>query len=250
MQMKPKHAERLQEIAALPHLSPRSQLIIARRMARVYVAETEWGSSLLNAALRKAKAGLPFTEKRVAHLKEMREELRDDYGSSMVDLADWLYSVDRDITALYGFDGICDLLEVNPVHRAEVLEYAEDKSRAISAIAFVSGLEESASRQSGRHPADWKDGPLFNLFMRKFQQLMLDETNALPDPFAPGGPFYGVPTYHQHPDGTMVRATPALTVHDGADSKVVASRSGRRSKSESGAGATVSSINHNLTRQD
>ena len=47
------------------------------------------------------------------------------------------------------------------MHRPEVIQYAGDRARAIFAVAFESGLEESASRQSGRHPADWKDGPLY-----------------------------------------------------------------------------------------
>ena len=72
---------------------------------------------------------------------------------------------------MYGFEGICELLEVNPVHRAEVVQYASDVDRAIFAVAFESGLEESASRQSGRHPADWKDGQLYQAFWEMRAQV-------------------------------------------------------------------------------
>lgn len=72
---------------------------------------------------------------------------------------------------MYGFEGICELLEVNPAHRAEVVQYTSDMDRAIFAVAFESGLEESASRQSGRHPADWKDGPLYQAFWEMRKQM-------------------------------------------------------------------------------
>ena len=76
---------------------------------------------------------------------------------------------------------ICELLEVNPVHRAEVVQYAGDMDRAIFAVAFESGLEESARRQSGRHPADWKDGPLYQAFWEMRAQVCA-EARQIEDP--------------------------------------------------------------------
>ena len=83
------------------------------------------------------------------------------FESGLIDIGAWLCKNDEALTAHYGFEGICDLLEVNPEHRAEVIKYAKDMLRAITAVAFDSGLEESASTQSGKYPADWKDGPLY-----------------------------------------------------------------------------------------
>ena len=83
----------------------------------------------------------------------------------------WLLENDALLTTMYGFEGICELLEVNPVHRPEVIQCAGDVDRAIFAVAFESGLEESASRQSGRHPADWKDGPLYQVFWEMRAQI-------------------------------------------------------------------------------
>ena len=83
----------------------------------------------------------------------------------------WLFENDALLTTMYGLDGICELLEVNPVHRAEVVQYAGDMDRAIFAVAFESGLEESASSQSGRRPADWKDGPLYQAFLEMRKKM-------------------------------------------------------------------------------
>lgn len=57
--------------------------------------------------------------------------------------------------------------------------------------------------------------------MRQFEQMLIDKPGCLPDPFAPGGPFYGVPVYYPQPDGTMARQSAPLTVHDAKGSRVV-----------------------------
>ena len=93
----------------------------------------------------------------------------------------WLLENDALLTTMYGFEGICELLEVSPMHRPEVIQYAGDMRRAIFAVAFESGLEESASRQSGRHPADWKDGPLYQAFWEMRAQICA-EARQIEDP--------------------------------------------------------------------
>ena len=75
------------------------------------------------------------------------------------------------MTAQYGFAGLCDVLEVNGVHRTEVIEGAKDVRRGISAIAFICALEDSASVQSGRHPAECKDGPLYQALWETVKQV-------------------------------------------------------------------------------
>jgi len=161
MQMKPEHVFRLGLLIERPHLGLRSQLILLRRMARHLNTELELTSSYFKAEVRKAKAELPFTKRRLAKIKEAQGKSLKALKSGLSDIGAWLYLNDEALTARYSFEGICDLLEVNPVHRAEVIKYAKDMTRAIAAVAFDSGLEESAIRQSGSHPADWKDGPLY-----------------------------------------------------------------------------------------
>ena len=65
------------------------------------------------------------------------------------------------MTAEYGFEVICDLLGVNPIHRGGLAAYSADVKRAVSALVLGGGLEDSAEILSGRHPAELKDGPLY-----------------------------------------------------------------------------------------
>ena len=130
-------------------------------MARHLNTERELSSSYFKAEIRKAKAELPFTKRRLAKIKEVQGKSLKAFKSGLSDIGAWLYLNDEALTARYGFEGICDLLEVNPAHREEVIKYAKDMTKAIAAIAFDLGLEESASRQSGSQTADWKDGPLY-----------------------------------------------------------------------------------------
>ena len=104
---------------------------------------------------------LPSTKRRLGKIKEVQGKSFEAFKSGLIDIGAWLYKNDQALTARYGFEGICDLLEVSQVHREEVIKYAKDMDRVVAAIALDSGLEDSASRQSGRHPADWKDGPLY-----------------------------------------------------------------------------------------
>ena len=108
--------------------------------------------------------GLPSTAKALKMIRGLYKQARSGHERIASDVGQWLLENDALLTTTYGFEGICELLEVNQAHRAEVVQYAGDMSRAIFAVAFESGLEESASRQSGRNPADWKDGPLYQAF--------------------------------------------------------------------------------------
>lgn len=224
MRMKPEHASRLNELLLLSHLSPRSTLILVRRIARCINAERELNRTFFNGEERKAKAGLPFTKRQLTAIKKLRQEALRGYKASLYNLGSWIYQNDELLTSMYGFDGICDVLEVNLVHRAEVIECTEDMGRAISAVAFVSGLEDSASKQSGRHPEDWKDGPLFQVFMAMMMKAMVENRAAMPDPFAPGAPLHGLPTYHPQADGTMARKSASLVVHSPDGSSRVVER--------------------------
>lgn len=221
MRMKPEHYQRLYAISRLPHLTLRSQLIVARRLARQALADRQMTRALFRDAVQTAEAGLPFTQRRLEAVKRVQKESRGTYSAGFVELGGWLYQMDETLTLRYGFDGICDLLEVNPAHRPEVLEYAEDTKRAIAAAAFIAGREDSASSQSGRRPADWKRGPFFEVFLVMTMDMVRRRPDAMPDPTAPGGPLYGITTYTRMADGTMARNAPTVTVHDAQGSRVV-----------------------------
>ncbi len=224
MRMKPEHAKRLFELTQRGNNDPLLSLILARRAARHMCAERMHDHEYFASAIETAEAGMPFTARKVAELKAEQARRRAARRKNFLAIADWMLRADDYLTSVYGMETILDVLAVNQVHRTEAAEYAADARSTLSGIAFVAGLEDSASVRSGRNTADHKDGPLFNAYMRQFEQVMLDNPGALPDPFAPGGPFYGVPTYYQQPDGTMARKSASLTVHDADGSSRVVER--------------------------
>ena len=143
MRMKPEHAARLQQLLTQTNLSPRSCLILARRMARHICTER---------SLNPGHDAYPLHRK------------------TLFAIGTWLCQNEEALTEQYGFDGLCDVLEVNEVHRAQVIEGAKDVRRGISAIAFICALEDSVSVQSGRHPAECKDGPLYQALRETVKQ--------------------------------------------------------------------------------
>ena len=152
MRMKSEHADRLQEVLRLSDLTLRSRLILTRRYIRHL--NTECARAEGKGGSIKPSQTIPAKRRHIALL---------EFGS-------WLDQNDKLLTELYGFDGICDLLGVNSVHRIIVVACAGSVDRAISAVALMAGYEESASRQSGRHPADWKDGPLYQALWWNLKQ--------------------------------------------------------------------------------
>ncbi|WP_161551341.1 MULTISPECIES: hypothetical protein [Pseudomonas] len=221
MLMKSEHARRLAELANRGNVEPLISLIIARRFTRHLCSQREHDHTYYAAQIKAAKAGLPFTANKVKELEAQSDARRVWRRKNFLAIADWLLRADDYLTVVHGLDVILDVLAVNPVHRAEAAEYAAEAKGTLSGVVFVAGLEDSASTKSGRKERDFKDGPLFNACMRQFEQMLLDNPGALPDPFAPDGPFYGIPTYTQMPDGSMVRNSPTVTVHDAEGSRVV-----------------------------
>lgn len=219
--MKPQHVRRLTELANRGNVEPLVSLIIARRAARHLCAEREHDHAYYGAHIKAAKAGLPFTTSKVKALEAERDKRRQGRREIFLAIADWLLRADDYLIVVHGLDAILDVLAVNAVHRDEAAKYAVEARGTLSGVAFVAGLEDSASTRSGRNQPDFKNGPLFNVYMRQFEQMMLDNPGSMPDPCAPGGPLYGIPTYTHMPDGTMVRNAPTVTVHDSQGSRVV-----------------------------
>lgn len=153
MRMKPEHAERLLQLFELTHLSPRSRLILARRIARHTWSERLQSHADFDAKLKNA------AKNELAHIKHARNQASQLYRNILNDIGTWLCQNEVALIKKYGFEGICDVLEVNRMHRAEVR--TKDKEGIISAIAFTLAFEDSAGVLSGRHPTEWKDGPLY-----------------------------------------------------------------------------------------
>ena len=169
MRMKPEHAIRLLQLLHLTALSPRSRLIVARRVARYICTERLLSGGCTG--IGKTNTSLPFTKGQLAKINQIQNEASQLQRKMLLDIGTWLCQNEEILTEQYGFHGICDVLEVNPVHRAEVSEWAKDTKHGISAIAFISALEDSASVQSGRRPVEWKDGPLYQALREKVKQV-------------------------------------------------------------------------------
>lgn len=160
MKVVPTHI--LADIAGNPYATPRTRLFAIRRLCRLLSQEREALYDELLALRRQAnklRAFLPFTADRVADLKWQEAVLKDDLDiieSRLANIGRVLMIDGKRMTKAIGFDGLCDLLNINPVHRA-VARRAGHSTIAKLANAC---LEDSADR----HDEAWKDRPLFNAF--------------------------------------------------------------------------------------
>lgn len=179
-----------------------TKLVCARRMAR---------------CCSKAREIVEELGAKRPDLKLQEEQARSEFRAIMLIIGQWLtdpetrHSVDQQL----GFDGLCDLIGANPVHRADARDlFEKGEIDALGAAIFVSGLEDSANANSGKQPLEWNDGPLFHAYMQVFHKALLDNPGAFPNPFDPGQPFYGTPVRVMRADGTVYTKRPALVVHD------------------------------------
>lgn len=160
MRMKAEHASRLYELMDLPRLSLRTKLILARRIARHL--STERGSARCQSE-REIKRGATAIRSNI-HTRPMTrgQNIRAvAFNWSLAAIGGWVYQNEGPMAEDYGFDGICDLLNVNPVHRTCMREHAATTNAGILEMVLGAGLEDSAANLSGRHPAELKDGALY-----------------------------------------------------------------------------------------
>jgi len=209
--MKPDHFLQLTRIWRRAGLSLRAQLLIARRVARQFDQLDEVEKVVYSRASRSLKNGLPFTKAKLGKLKRDYQTIRKMRKAGRLAIGEWLMTDGAAIEAKLGIDGICDVLAINPAHRAEVAD--AKPGQALDFLAFVAGLEDSATHFSARRPSPWKEGPLFNCILELMMKFTKENPGALGDPFAPGGPLYGVPATLVRNDGTVETQRAALTLH-------------------------------------
>jgi len=169
MQMKPEHSNCLIQLSRLQHLSLRSRLIVARRVAR-YICNAKLSNGYADSERKKSHQGATLMKCEQAWIRETRNDGLEFYRKTLLEIGSWLQSNEELLTEQYGLGGICDVLEVNPVHRSEVVALAENTRRGVSVIAFISALEDSACSQSGKRPIEWKDGPLYHALREKTKE--------------------------------------------------------------------------------
>ncbi|ASL27873.1 hypothetical protein ACG10_17320 [Azotobacter chroococcum] len=212
----------LANIAMKPEATLRTRLIVARRVLRRVCAYREAIHDERRALRRKAnqlRQHLPFTKLAIHSL----EQQASDYGAEQMEATrQVLMSYGEELLhdragylAALGFDGLCDLLSVNPVEREQV---RREGVADLADLIFIHNLEESASHRG----EDFKSGPLFEAcFAAMGEFIRTAPEGALPDPFGPGGPLYGAPVRMAQPDGTVTIKRPDLTAHDASGSRVV-----------------------------
>ncbi|VVQ12236.1 hypothetical protein PS914_05332 [Pseudomonas fluorescens] len=188
--MTPSHMRRLADIVEKPGISPMVKLVTTRRICRVFAQ----GLSTIYAERRalkrmaaKQKEFLPFTRQRVADLDRQAREHRSE---SLEHLCDSLAGIGIDLlldreglAASLGFDRLCDVLSINPVHRDQA---RQEGKVSICSMAYAQRLEDS----SERHGDAWGDGgPMYQACLRGWLVFVEDCYARDIDPFAPGEAF-------------------------------------------------------------
>lgn len=245
MQMKTEHFDKLAD-KSCQVLSPRTRLIVIRRILREVLAQDERERTILRMAIRQLKCKLPFTKAKLDEAVQLLRDCRKANRDLLISYGQILRDYHRELESSMTFEQLCEVLCVNPVHRKEV----EDIEKGLYAITWIGGWFEDSATHYGKD-GETGAGPVTRAIGAAMEDFMIKNSHLLPDPFAPGGPFYGVPLYTQQPDGTMVMSTPAVTVHSAAGSKVVASRPRRAGKAITPSKvATLSTHNENVSRHE
>ncbi|MCE4053871.1 hypothetical protein [Pseudomonas sp. Au-Pse12] len=189
--MTPSLITRLCDIALKPGNSAATRLIITRRICRA-IAEHLDAIRCERRALRrqagKLKAFLPFTRQAIAELEEQasehQEAARSGAQSALAGFGQSLMFDREGLAQAVGFDLMCDLLGVNPVHRQQASANGDTSLRG---VVYLSQLEDSAARKSDGWGAG---GPLYRACHAAMIQFIKEcPEHLLPDPFAPGAPF-------------------------------------------------------------
>lgn len=215
MRMKDQHFDTLIK-KAHENLSARTRLIVMRRALRHVAACDAEERLVIRMVIRRLKRQLPFSKSKLEAAEGLLEECRQHNRDLLVGMGRYLRDYHQLFESAMSFDELCDVLCVNPVHRQE----AGKDERGLFGITWIGGQFEDSSTHYGKWGA-YGEGPITRAIDTALTDWMIKNMDKLPDPFAPGGPFYGVPTYTQMPDGSMVRNTPTVTVHDADGSRVV-----------------------------
>lgn len=186
-----KVADKLASIARKPNLPPRALFIVTQRCVRISLRHLELireERRIFRREAGKLKAYLPFTAGQIDTLMEKSRTHRDkEMKSIKQSLVGFGYCLIKDPDQTFqtiGFDGICDLLSINPVHRLDALMSDE---QSLAGFIYVGRLENSAGPKS----EEWgRGGPLFEAcFIAMMDWIRTAPEEDLPDLFGPKSPF-------------------------------------------------------------
>lgn len=174
--MMPKIASDLHAIAAKPNSAPSTLLIVTKRTCRILLQIREDICRERREFLRtaqKAKRDLPYSALDIEMLEDLAETHRDDeyqyVRARVVDLASAMSSDASGVAKALGFDRLCDILNVNPIHRTLA---RIDGGRTLRGLIFEARVEDSVDVK----PPMWSGGPLCEAFYAAYCDDLLKKT--------------------------------------------------------------------------
>lgn len=178
-------------IALKPDTSAATKLITNRRICRAVVHQLDSIRAERRAMRREAgklKAFLPFTRQAIADLEQQAQSHREDERSGahvvLAGLGQSLMFDREGLADALGFDHMCDLLSVNPVHRQQA---HKDGDTSLRGLVYISQLEDSSTSYGDEWGAG---GPLYRACHAAMIRFIKEcPEHLLPDPFAPGEAF-------------------------------------------------------------
>lgn len=184
-------AEKIARIAHKPNIPPRAMFILMQRCIRISLRHRDLIRAerrVFRREARKLDAYLPFTKKQIDMLLlKSRTHREEELQRLRQGLVGFGYHLIKDTDRAFetiGFDGVCDLLSINQVHR-HAAQFSEDQS--LAGLIYVARLENSASPS----PEAWgAGGPLFEACLATMMDwIKTAPENDLPDLFGSGSPF-------------------------------------------------------------
>lgn len=189
--MNPAHIQTLIRLGEKPGISPGDELIISRRLCRVFTQARKTVNSerrAINRQARKLRAYLPFTAGAIAELEQSaanhQTQLLESARAALVSFGLFILQDRKGIAQALGFERLCNVLGINAVHRQQI----DDESRAsLFGLIYVEDLEDSVNRRSEEWGAG---GPLYEAcLLTMINFIKTCPESLLPNPFAPGGIF-------------------------------------------------------------
>lgn len=188
-------AQKLADIASKPDATDRTKFIAVQHAVRNLVRHRReiWAErTVFRREAEKLKAYLPFTAKQIDNLKEKAATHRgielEHNRNVLVGIGGMLLSDREGSYDRMGFDTVCDLLSINPVHRTEAARLQGERS--LAGLIYVARMENSVNPETD----SWGDGgPLFEAcFAATVEWFRTAPKEDIPDLFGPGSPFEGV----------------------------------------------------------
>lgn len=188
-------AKKMADICAKPEASERTKFLLIQHATRNLVRHRReiWAEQRL--FRREASIIEAQFPQATMQIDELRQKAKTHRQTELEGVEKVLVGIghlillDRDGSFdKIGFDGVCDLIGVNPVHRADI--ELRSGRQGLAELIYVSRMENSSGPSSER----WGEGgPLFEAcFAATCDWIRTAPKEDLPDLFGPGSPFEGV----------------------------------------------------------